>query len=105
MTQRKALIASIMITLILAFSAIGLRATMLDSPDPGTSAEKGTSAITLSTQSGANTYDDDHDDQYGGDNERADDHEDNDEDSDHQDSSDEARYTAEHDDEGGDHDD
>ena len=33
MSQRKALIASLVITLVLALSAIGIRAAMVDSPD------------------------------------------------------------------------
>ena len=39
MSQRKALFASIVFTLVLAFSAIGIRAAMLDSPDDSSNAK------------------------------------------------------------------
>ncbi len=55
MSQRKALIASLIITLVLALSAIGIRAALVDSSQtPGDTA----GALTL-VQPGSGEYDDD----------------------------------------------
>lgn len=60
MTQRKALIASLIITLVLALSAIGIRAAMVDTPD-----NSGDSAGTLTLVEPGGDFDDD--DSYQGD--------------------------------------
>lgn len=54
MSQRKALLASLVITLVLALSAIGIRAAMVDSPD--TAAD---SAGTLTLVQPGGEFDDD----------------------------------------------
>ena len=63
MSQRKALIASILLTLILALSAIGIRAAMVDSPDD-TAGAKGSLPLVVAgdDREGDDEYDDERDD-------------------------------------------
>jgi hypothetical protein len=64
MSQRKALIASILLTLVLAFSAIGIRAAMFDSPDESAST-KGALPLLVDDRRDDDRYeDDDEDDRY-----------------------------------------
>lgn len=66
MSQRKALIASIVLTLVLAFSAIGIRAAMLDSPDDASNAKGALPVVVSGSENGEDEgddrYDDDRDD-------------------------------------------
>lgn len=56
MSQRKALIASIAITLILALSAIGIRAAMLDSTRDNGSGATQTAVVSAETSAGPNAF-------------------------------------------------
>lgn len=79
MSQRRALIASIIITLVLAFSAIGIRAAMTDQPTEDTAAKNALPLLVTgsdTTQGDDGTTDDDEWDD-----------EDEDEDEDHEDQS------------------
>jgi hypothetical protein len=71
MSQRKALIASILLTLVLAFSAIGIRAMVFD--DTGdTASTKGALPLIVDDREDDDRYDDD-DDRYEHDDEDDDD--------------------------------
>lgn len=63
MSQRKALIASIVLTLVLAFSAIGIRAAMLDSPNDASEAKGALPVVVTGSEDGEDEEDDryDHD--------------------------------------------
>jgi hypothetical protein len=63
MSQRKALIASILLTLVLAFSAIGIRAAMFDSSDESAST-KGALPLLVDDRGDNDRYEDDEDDWY-----------------------------------------
>jgi hypothetical protein len=63
MSQRKALIASILLTLVLAFSAIGIRAAMFDSSDESAST-KGALPLLVDDRGDDDRYEDDEDDRY-----------------------------------------
>lgn len=60
MSQRKALIASLVITLVLALSAIGIRAAFFDSPGASADPQSGVTLVSPGTRQ----YDDDDDDRY-----------------------------------------
>lgn len=55
MSQRKALIASLVITLVLALSAVGIRAAFFDSPDASADPESGVTLVVP----GSGGYEDD----------------------------------------------
>jgi hypothetical protein len=98
MSQRKALIASILLTLVLAFSAIGIRAAMFDSSGESAST-KGALPLLVDDRGDDDRYeDDDEDDRY-----EHDDDDENDDDgkayaSSYRDDDDDDRYEHEDDD-------
>jgi hypothetical protein len=97
MSQREALIASIAITLVLALSAIGIRAVMLDSPADAASGDKQPAAITVvsGSSAGESAFRQAADDDQQGD----------DDESDHGISDNNGQYSNEHEDDEGEHDD